>query len=145
MFKYFLFILISVNPVFAQSEAEKEVIACIDTLFMSIAKGDSSMAAAVLHPDCVLNSISIKNENSTLKSDKVSDFLKSIATPRQGLKLEEKVLSYSVQIDHSLATAWVPYQFMVNDKVNHYGTNAFTLVNTNSTWKIISIIDTRKK
>jgi hypothetical protein len=86
-----------------------------------------------------------KNENSTLKSDKVSDFLNSIATPRQGLKLEEKVLSYSVQIDHSLATAWVPYQFMVNDKINHYGTNAFTLVKTNSIWKIIAIIDTKKK
>jgi hypothetical protein len=47
--------------------------------------------------------------------------------------------------DEALASAWVQYEFYVNDKFSHKGTNLITLVKTNDFWKITAIIDTRKK
>ncbi|HOD10564.1 MAG TPA: nuclear transport factor 2 family protein, partial [Flavobacterium sp.] len=40
---------------------------------------------------------------------------------------------------------WTPYEFYVNEKLSHSGVNAFTLFKENEKWKIIHLIDTRRK
>jgi hypothetical protein len=55
------------------------------------------------------------------------------------------LLDYKIQIDEDLATVWTPYHFFVNSKLSHCGANAFTLVKIAGKWKIIAIIDTRRK
>ena len=61
------------------------------------------------------------------------------------MKFQEKLLSFSIQIDGSMAHAWTPYEFYINEKLSHKGINAFTLFKENELWKIIYIIDTRRK
>ncbi len=44
-----------------------------------------------------------------------------------------------------MAIAWTPYEFYVNDKFNHCGVDVFTLMQTAKGWKIMGIVDTRRK
>jgi hypothetical protein len=61
------------------------------------------------------------------------------------MTFQEKLLSYTIQVDGAMAHAWTPYEFYVNGKFSHKGVNAFTLFKDKDTWKIIYIIDTRRK
>ena len=48
-------------------------------------------------------------------------------------------------IDGKLAQVWVPYHFYLNGMLSHCGANSFQLMKENEDWKIISILDTRRK
>ncbi|WP_225585112.1 hypothetical protein [Flavobacterium sp. MDT1-60] len=94
----------------------------------------------------ILQSIS----ESTVKGNKLSDegvkyFYKSIATIPSSMKFQEKILSYTIQIDGTMAHVWAPYEFYLNDKLSHSGVNTFTLFKEKDAWKIIYLIDTRRK
>jgi hypothetical protein len=69
----------------------------------------------------------------------------AIAKRPQEQKWDERLLGYNVQIDGSIAHVWTPYEFWFNDTFSHCGANAFTLVKTDTGWKIIHIIDSRRK
>jgi hypothetical protein len=44
-----------------------------------------------------------------------------------------------------MAHVWAPYEFYINDKLSHTGVNTFTLFKEKDIWKIIYLIDTRRK
>jgi hypothetical protein len=54
-------------------------------------------------------------------------------------------LSYAIQVDESMGHVWTPYEFYVNGKSSHKGVNAFTLFKKDNTWKIVRLVDTRRK
>jgi hypothetical protein len=60
-------------------------------------------------------------------------------------KWDERLLSYSVQIDGNLAHVWTPYEFWLNGNFSHCGANAFTLAKMDDGWKIVHLIDSRRK
>ena len=57
---------------------------------------------------------------------------------------DERLLSYTVQIDGNLAHVWTPYEFWFNGAFSHCGANAFTLARSNDGWKIVHLIDSRR-
>jgi hypothetical protein len=61
------------------------------------------------------------------------------------MKFQEKILSYNIQIDGAMAQVWAPYEFYLNEKFSHSGVNAFTLFKEKDEWKIIYLIDTRRR
>jgi hypothetical protein len=61
------------------------------------------------------------------------------------IKLDERILAYEIRIDGPMATAWTPYEFYVNGDFSHCGVNSFQLVKFVEGWKIVYIIDTRRK
>jgi hypothetical protein len=61
------------------------------------------------------------------------------------MKFEERLLDYSIQVDGAMAHVWTPYEFYVNNKFSHKGVNAFTLFKDNGLWKIVYLIDTRRR
>jgi hypothetical protein len=89
--------------------------------------------------------IESKTKGNNLSDESTNDFYKSIASIPSNAKFQEKILSYNVQIDRSMAHVWAPYEFYLNDKLSHTGVNTFTLFKEKDTWKIIYLIDTRKK
>lgn len=130
---------------FAQTE-EAQIKKTIETFFEGMYKRDTTLLKSVLHKDCSLNSVSIKpNQASSQKSESMAGFLKSIGTIPANVVLEERLLDHKIQIDEALAIDWTPYEFYVNQKLSHQGTNVFTLTKTENTWKIFAIIDTRKR
>jgi hypothetical protein len=126
--------------------AEADIKKTISTLFTAMTKVDSSLAKTVIDVNCTLQSVAIvPGKQAKHTTEKIHNFIKSIGTVRPNMALEERLLSYQINIDEALAVAWTPYEFYINNKLSHSGTNVFTLVKLPDGWKIVSIIDTRKK
>lgn len=123
---------------------EADVKKTIQIFFEGMQKGDTLKIKSVCK-DMVLQSVGENTKGTTLTTENTADFLKSIASIPNDIKIEERLLDYKIQIDGSLAHAWTPYEFYVNGKLSHKGVNSFQLFKDNGTWKIIYIADTRRK
>jgi ketosteroid isomerase-like protein len=93
----------------------------------------------------ILQSISENAKGTKLSNESPQAFFKSIASIPTEVKFQEKILSYAIQVDGSMAHAWTPYEFYVNGKLSHKGVNAFTFFKKDNSWKIVHLIDTRIK
>ena len=71
--------------------------------------------------------------------------MQSFAKFPKELQFEERLLDYKIQIDGTMAHVWTPYEFYVNGSFSHSGVNSFTLFSENNQWKIVHLIDTRRK
>ena len=80
-----------------------------------------------------------------MRTEDFSKFLKSIVSIPDTVNFQEKILSFSIQVDGAMANAWTPYEFWYNDAFSHCGVNSFQLFKDGADWKIIYLIDTRRK
>jgi hypothetical protein len=129
--------------VFAQEE--KAIKQSISVFFEGLQSSDTLKIQSVCHKEMKLQSITEKNTVGGLSYQSNSDFYKSVAAIPKNLKIEERLLSYNIQIDGTMANVWTPYEFYINEKLSHIGVNSFTLLLENNIWKIVHIIDTRRK
>ena len=60
-------------------------------------------------------------------------------------KIEERIHDPLVRIDNDLAVVWAQFDFLVDGKVDHCGTDLFNLVRVEGTWMIASVADTGTK
>ncbi|SFE04829.1 nuclear transport factor 2 family protein [Flavobacterium phragmitis] len=125
---------------------KQDVQKCIETFFEGFHQRDSVKIKTVCADKMILQSIS---ENS-VKGNKLSNesavaFYKAITSIPLNMKFQEKILSYNIQVDGVMAHVWAPYEFYINDKLSHSGVNTFTLFKEKDNWKIIYLIDTRRK
>lgn len=137
-----LFLLLGLS-----SNAQKhEVQKCIESFFEGFHQRDTTKIKLVCADKMILQSISESTvKGNKLSNESVREFYKSIASIPASMKFQEKILSYNIQIDGSMANVWTPYEFYINDKLSHTGVNAFTLFKEKDSWKIIYLIDTRRK
>ena len=136
--------LIFLFTIFVQAQ-NKEVEQTIKTFFEGFHQRDSIKIKSVCAEKMILQSISEGKKGTTFEDEKPSNFYKSIATIPNDVQFQEKILSYNIQIDGTMAHAWTPYEFYVNGKLSHSGVNAFTLFKEDKVWKIIHLIDTRRR
>nr|WP_294936542.1 nuclear transport factor 2 family protein [uncultured Flavobacterium sp.] len=129
----------------AANAQKTEIENTIKTLFSGFHEKDTVMVKSVCHEKMILQSIMEGPKGTRFVEEKPSEFYKSIATFPANLKFEEKILSYNIQIDGKMAHAWTPYEFYINGVLSHSGVNAFTLYKENDIWKIVHLIDTRRK
>lgn len=80
-----------------------------------------------------------------VRTEDFERFIKSIVSIPETTKFQETIKSYSIQVDGPMANAWTAYEFHVNDTFSHCGVNSFQLVKQEDKWKIIYLIDTRRK
>ena len=101
----------------------------------------------VCENNLILQTINEGEKGNELINETPKEFFISIATIPSDIKFEERILSYSIQIDGTMAHVWTPYEFYINGKLSHKGVNAFTLFKENEAlgWKIIHLVDTRRK
>ena len=57
-------------------------------------------------------------------------------------QIEERIHDPLVRIDNDLAVVWAPFEFLVDGKVDHCGTDLFNLVRADGKWLIASVADT---
>ncbi|MDP3680245.1 MAG: nuclear transport factor 2 family protein [Flavobacterium sp.] len=130
----------------ANSQAQnQEIQKVVDTFFEAFHAKDTLKLQALCEDTMILQSISENAKGTKLSNEKPQVFFKSIASIPAELKFQEKILSYSIQVDGSMAHAWTPYEFYMNGKLSHKGVNAFTLFKKDNIWKIVHLIDTRRK
>ncbi|MEG3658737.1 nuclear transport factor 2 family protein [Arenibacter palladensis] len=130
----------------AQNSEEKMVKKTIEAFFEAFHQQDSMAIRETVSKDIVLQTIGKDADGrEVVKTDDFNHFLKSIVAIPATTKFEEKIMSYNIQIDGAMANAWTNYEFWVNDNFSHCGVNSFQLFNDQGSWKIIYLIDTRRK
>ena len=134
--------LVFTSALYSQNEDVKQVVV---TFFKGFHAKDSITMKSVCADKMILQSISESSKGNQLKKDSPQDFFRSIATIPATILFEERILNYSIQVDGAMAHVWTPYEFYVNNKFSHKGVNAFTLFKDNGQWKIVYLIDTRRK
>ncbi|MBP9793847.1 MAG: nuclear transport factor 2 family protein [Flavobacterium sp.] len=123
----------------------QEIENAVNTFFKGFHAKDTLKIKSVCHERMILQSVMEGQKGAKLFDEKTSEFYKSFTTFPVDMKFEEKILSYKVQIDGAMAHAWTPYEFYMNGKKSHSGVNAFTFFKENGQWKIVHLIDTRRK
>ncbi len=117
----------------------------VNTMFDAMRKGDSTLLRSVFSKDMVLQSISNNKEGkAVLSTEKADGFVKAIGTPHSSV-YDERITFGDIKIDGDLASVWAPYKFYLGDKFSHCGVDVFQLIKTTDGWKIIYIVDTRRK
>ena len=138
----FIFIIFFGLKIHAQNQ---EVQKTIENFFVAFHAKDTIKLKAICSEKMILQSISDTKFGAKLSDESPLDFFKSIASIPDGFDFQEKILSFSIQVDGQMATVWTPYEFYMNGKLSHSGVNSFTLFKENQEWKIIYCIDTRRK
>jgi hypothetical protein len=134
-----------VQAAYAQNDDEKAIKNTINQLFDGMRKSDSTMIRSAFNTNAILQTIvTNKAGNAQVKDVDVGLFVKSITKPHTAI-YDERIVFTKILIDDKLASVWTDYQFYVGNAFSHCGVNSFQLVKTPAGWKIVYLIDTRRK
>jgi ketosteroid isomerase-like protein len=136
-----LFLFLGLNSNAQTAEVQKVV----DDFFVAFHAKDTTKLRAYCSEKMIMQSISESAKGNKFTEETMEAFFTSLAKMPHTVGFEEKILSYNIQIDGTMANVWTPYEFYINGKLQHKGVNSFQLYNDDGFWKIIYIIDTRRK
>lgn len=135
---------LSTFTVMGQKPDKEAVKKTIETFFEGFHQQDSMAMKRVVADNVLLQTTGRNREGKTqFRSDEISQLYKSIASIPDSIDFEEKLTSWSIQIDRTMANAWVGYEFWLNGTFSHCGINSFQMINFDGQWKIVYLIDTR--
>ncbi|SDW21114.1 protein of unknown function [Lutibacter oricola] len=143
-----LLFIVNITICYSQKPSQQEDIKnTLKLFFKAIDKGDTLTIKNVVHKNFRGLTTYINSNGNTVIADEVSkkEFVNIIKTKNPNDSWIEKLTSYSIKIDGNLANVWTAYTFYVNKNITHCGSNSFQLVKIGNKWKIISVIDTRRR
>ncbi len=140
-----LFLLLLLGaPARAQTVDTSAVTAPIRALFDGMRQADTTLMRSAFHPDATLRTTQARPDSDPVVADTPVDaFVAGIAGA--GVSLDEVLTDTTLHVDGPLATAWTGYRFYVSGEFSHCGTNAFTLVKMDGAWRILHVVDTRRR
>ena len=144
--KVIILLITLISLSFSQmNDEQKSVKKVIESLFTAMNTSDSTLLKQSFSSKAIAYTTFVgKNGKPHLKSSDLNGFYKQIGESKAG-SLEENILSWDIKIDGTLASAWTDYEFYYNGKFSHCGVNSFQLYKGNNGWKIIYLIDTRRR
>lgn len=129
-------------PVFSPEKVE--VVNTVKRLFDGMRAGDSTAVRSVFHHTATMQTaFTDRDGKPQLREGSLEKFVEAVGTPHDEI-WDEKIWSYSVQLDGNLATVWTPYTFYLGEKMSHCGVNTFLMCRGEEGWKILHIADTRR-
>ena len=142
---FYLAFLIS-STLFGQVDEATQVKNTVNTFFEGFHKGDTMIMKSVMADKIVLQTAYRNKEGKDiLVNDDIQKLINAIANRPSDQKWDERLLDYNIQVDGNMANAWTPYEFWLNDTFSHCGVNSFQLFKDGENWKIIYLIDTRRR
>ena len=131
---------ISATATTAPSPDDQAVLTPINAMFAAMSKHDAAALKAPLLPGGTM--VLMRNgKPNQLTFDAFADI---IAKPGKS-QIEERIHDPLVRVDNDLAVVWAPFDFLVDGKVDHCGTDLFNLVKADGRWLIASVADTGRK
>ena len=124
----------------ALTPSEKAVLAPVNALFDGMAKRDPAGMKEPLLPGGTM--VLMRDGKPVTLSFEA--FAENVGKP-ETTHIEERIHDPLVRIDHDLAVVWAPFEFLVDGKVDHCGTDLFSLVRKDGKWLIASVADTGRK
>ena len=125
---------------FAQSAEEQAVLTPIQAMFDGMSKRD---AAAIKAPTLPGGTMVLMRDGKPAQMT-FEAFAERVGKPGKA-QIEERIHDPLVRIDNDLAVVWAPFDFLVDGKVDHCGTDLFNLVRVDGKWTIASVADTGSK
>jgi len=122
------------------ADQEAQVMEPIHHFFDAFGRQDKGGMLAVVAPNIEITSMH-QGALHRLSIDSLAD---AIATHRGG-SLAERIHDPQVHIDNDLAVVWAPYKFSRDGRVDHCGTDVFTLGRIDGRWLIIGLSDNERK
>jgi hypothetical protein len=118
---------------------EDAVFAPINQMFDGMAKRDGSEVVTAAIPGAMFVSM----QYGTLVQETFVQFGVNLGAGKT--HINERIHDPLVRIDNDLAVVWAPFEFRINGKLDHCGTDLFDLVHNNGTWLIASLSATLRK
>jgi hypothetical protein len=122
------------------SAEQPAVLAPITQMFDGMAKRD----AALIRKPVLNGGMMVLMRDGKPTQMTFEDFATRVGKPGT-TKIEERIHDPLVRIDNDLAVVWAPFEFLVDGKVDHCGTDLFNLVRVDGKWIIASVADTGRK
>lgn len=146
--KYFYLFSTLLTIATANSQTNEKLLVkeTVVAFFKAFHQQDDTAMKKVVKPEVILQTIGVdKTGKQTLRTENFDDLINSIVSIPDSINFQEKILDYTIQIDGAMANAWTPYEFWLNGEFHHCGVNSFQLFKDEGLWKIIYLIDTRRK
>ena len=124
----------------AATPKEQAVLAPVNAMFKGMSKRDAAAVMAPLLPGGTM----VLMRNGKPDQMTFQSFADRIAKPGT-THTQERIHDPLVRIDNDLAVVWAPFEFLIDGKVDHCGTDLFNLVYTNGRWLIASVADTVRR
>ena len=124
----------------SENAEQQAVLAPITQMFDGMEKRD---AAAIKKPVLSGGTMVLMRDGKPVQMT-FEDFATRVGKPGTA-HIQERIHDPLVRIDRDLAVVWAPFEFLVDDKVDHCGTDLFVLVHTDGQWVIASVADTGRK
>lgn len=141
-----IFTLIFALSINAQKAEYENVKATIIAFFDAFHKQDTTALKTIVKGNMSMPSISVNKNGETVLSDMdFFRFAQNIASIPKDRTFEEKLLDFSIKVDGTMAHAWVPYEFWYQEKLSHCGVNSFQLIKEDNNWKIMYLVDSRRR
>jgi hypothetical protein len=135
------FLANSLHAATADEQADQQaVMAPITAMFDGMAKRD---AAAIKKPLLPGGGMVLMRDGKPTQMT-FDAFADLVGKPGKA-QIEERIHDPLVRIDNDLAVVWAPFEFLVDGKVDHCGTDLFNLVRADGKWLIASVADTSRK
>lgn len=132
--------VLAAAPLHAATPEEKAVLAPFQTLLDGIGKRDHDMMRSALLPGGMIT-LTRADKTTQLHFDAFIERIPVTGTQ----KLEERIRDPLVKIDDDIAMIWAPYEFLIDGKVDHCGTDIAHLVKRDGKWLIAGIADNGRK
>ncbi len=127
-------------PLLAATPEEQAVLAPVQAMFDGMAKRD---AAAIKEPWLTGGMLVLMRDGKPTQMT-FETFADRVGRPGT-TKIEERIHDPLIRIDNDLAVVWAPFDFLVDGKVDHCGTDLFNLVRKDGKWLIATVADTGRK
>jgi hypothetical protein len=124
----------------AATPEEQAVLAPVKAMFDGMAKRD---AAAIKEPLLPGGTMVLMRDGKPVQMT-LEAFADRVGRPGTA-QIEERIHDPLVRIDNDLAVVWAPFEFLIDGKVDHCGTDLFNLVRKDGKWLIASVADTGRK
>lgn len=141
----FLFLLAPVLGLTQSTGESNSPEDCVTSFFNAFHTQDTVLMKSFIHDDIKLATVKSSVDDTLLLVDDIHEFYLSIASIPDTINFLEEIISIEVETDGLIAQVWTEYTFFINNEVSHKGVNAFTLLKAGSSWKIIYLVDTRRK
>ncbi len=126
---------------------EEAVMEPVNLLFEGMKKADSAMVKKAFFKEAkMFTSTKNKNGEDVITQAELAKFLNLLGSKNPNDPAwNEKIFNTQIKVDGGMAQVWTEYSFFIGEKFSHCGVNAFQLLKDQSGWKIIHIMDTRRK
>jgi hypothetical protein len=132
--------MFSTMQIRASTPEEQAILKTIQRIMDGVAQRNHAMVKEQLFPGGMATLIR-EGEPLQLSFDA---FVERLPT-KGATKLEERLYDPLVRIDDDIAVVWSPYKYFIDNKLDHCGTDLFSLIRRDGRWLVSSIADNSRK